>query len=205
MALGLNISVNTVTSGGFTFSEITGIYNATTNPGGWGGVNPVTNQATEAWLDIYKPDPNTFLPVNTPAAPINLLNQGYPINTTTNSFFVSPQNAGFLAGETTADGVYQFVYRVTVAIGGNDFDYVASQYVLVYSGAQCCVSKLAVQAINDGGGCGCGSGCGESMSEFEKGMLLIEAAKYSITCGLIVPAANAIKHVNEICGGCSTC
>jgi len=201
MGLQLNISVNTVTSGGFTFSETTGAYTPITNEGGWGAPNPTTGDATVAILEVYIPDTNTLLPINTPVT-INMFTQGppYPQSNTTNSLLITPQDIGFAVGETTADGVYQFVYKVTA----EGIDYTKTQYVLVYSAAQCCVSKLAVDAINDGG-CGCGSGCGESMSDFEKGMLLIEAAKYSMICGVTTPAANAIKHVNEICGGCSTC
>jgi hypothetical protein len=202
MALSLNISVTTLTSGGFTFSETTGAYTSPNNEGGWGIPNPTIAQATVATLDVYVPDPNTLLPVNTPVS-INMFTQSpsYPQSNTTNSQLITPQDIGYAVGETTPDGVYQFVYTVTA----NGVDYHKTQYVLVYSAAQCCVSKLAVQAINEGGGCGCGSGCGESMTDFEKGMLLIEAAKYSMICGVTTPAANAIKHVNEICGGCSTC
>lgn len=207
MALSLNISVNTLTSGGFTFNETTGLYNGTNNPNGWtttGVPNPNIADAVSAVLDIYIPDPITLMPVNTPVT-INIFPFSFPTTDVTQSYLITPQDIGYASGEPAADGVYQFVYKVSAGKDPDFIDYTKTQYVLVYSAAQCCVSKLAVDAINDGGGCGCGSGCGESMTEFEKGMLLIEAAKYSIVCGLINPAANAIKHVNEICGGCSTC
>jgi len=200
MALSLNISVTTLTSGGFTFSETTGSYSSPNNEGGWGAPNPTLMDATAAVLDVYIPDSTTLLPINT-AITLNMLINGYPSTTSGNSLLITPQQIGFAVGQSASDGVYQFVYRVTA----DGTEYTKTQYVLVYSEAQCCISKLAVKAINEDGGCGCGSGCGESMTDFEKGMLLIEAAKYSMTCGVTSSAAKAIAHVNEICGGCSTC
>lgn len=206
MALELKISVTTG-SGNFLFSETTGAYNVSTNPTGWGAPNDILANVSTWSIAIYKPDSVTLLPGTTPVTLSNPA--GLPTATIPNSLTISPQQIGYATGESLPDGIYQFVYTVDVVIGGPapiDNTYTITQYVLIYAGVQCCAGKLAVKAASSGCGCsgGCG-GCGDDASNFEKVMLMIEAAKYSIQCGSITSAAKAIVHAQEICNGCQSC
>jgi hypothetical protein len=204
MALELKISVTTG-SGNFLFSETTGAYNVSTNPTGWGAPNEQLAWATTDNIQVYKPDSVTLLPGTTPVTLSNPA--GLPTATIPNSLTISPQQIGYATGESLPDGIYQFVYTVDVnnPVSGK-ITYTITQYVLIYAGVQCCAGKLAVKAASSGCGCsgGCG-GCGDDASNFEKVMLMIEAAKYSIQCGSITSAAKAIVHAQEICNGCQSC
>lgn len=204
MALELKISVTT-SSGSFVFSETTGSYNAGTNPTGWGAPNPDTTDATAIDLSVFPPDPVTLLPSNTNFL-INLSSPAFPSITPSTTYIIQPQVISNGSWSTLQDGIYQFVYSVDVSTISGDVNYNISQYVLVYAGVQCCAGKLAVKAASSGCGCsgGCG-GCGDTASDFEKVMLMIEAAKYSIQCGSITSAAKAMVHAQEICKGCQSC
>ena len=71
---------------------------------------------------------------------------------------------------------------------------------LMYANTLCCLANLAVTGTNSGG-CGCGS----KMSRFEKGMLMLEAAKYAMNCNNTNAAAKALLAANELCNGCKDC
>lgn len=203
MALELKISVTT-SSGNFVFSETTGAYDPATNPTGWGAPNPATGFATAVDLFVYPPDPATMLPSNT--ATLFQYPAGFPTTSSSTTYIITPQMLSTNAWTILPDGVYQFLYSIDVTEPSGDVNYEVTQYVLVYAGVQCCAGKLAVKAASSGCGCsgGCG-GCGDDASNFEKVMLMIEAAKYSIQCGSITSAAKAIVHAQEICNGCQSC
>jgi len=204
MGLELKISVTT-SSGNFVFQETTGLYNLTTNPGGWGLPNEELVNVASWKIDVYKPDSVTLLPQATPVPITNPA--GYPTGTIPNSYTIAPQAIGYGTGEALPDGVYQFLYTVNVdnPVSGRQ-TYTITQYVLIYAGVQCCAGKLAVKAANSGCGCsgGCG-GCGDDASDFEKVMLMIEAARYSMQCGSVTAAAKAIVYAQEVCNNCGSC
>jgi len=198
MALELKVLITPTNQSGFIFKETTGIYSAG-NTTAWGAPNLEIGDITDATLAIYRPDTSTRLPSSTYVS----IGSGegfynlFPNNSSSYQFDINGEMAGFGVGSKAIDGVYEFVYSVT-----DDISVVStSVYVLQYATVQCCLAKMAVKAINSSGDCG----CGKKSSTFERGMLMIEAAKYALICNNITAAAKAISHAIEICGGCHDC
>lgn len=121
-------------------TDTTGAYDATTNPGGYGGVNPDVGDFFAFAVAVYLPDPDTLLPQTT-AVPITAI---YPtLPSATGATYTITSTA--LVGSTSdlIDGQYRIITSGTYDVGGGD---VAATPITVnnvfYSIAECCILKL---------------------------------------------------------------
>jgi hypothetical protein len=199
MALELKINVTSNNQGGFIFREDTGQYSVT-NLTGWGSPNPTLASVVDVTLEVFLPDSSTYLPTSNSVVldSGDNLNVDFPTSDYTKQFDITGQMLGGSAGSDVPDGVYEFLYTVTVS---PDTEYSISKYAVMIDGVMCCISKLSVDAIE----AWCGCGCDKKTSRFESGMLMIEAAKYAVFCGNITATAAAISNAVSVCNGCSDC
>jgi hypothetical protein len=197
MALTFKASVIAEETGTFTVQDTTGVYTSN-NPTGYGAPNPQIIYFTSADLTVSVPEPETFLPAPTPVTySINM----YPTlpNTGSPLYYIDYSMLGGNAANKCPDGVYEFTYEAYDDDNGDLYTWNGS--VLMYANTLCCLANLAIAGTNSGCGCGCGS----KMSRFEKGMLMLEAAKYATSCNNTTAAAKALLAASELCNGCKDC
>jgi hypothetical protein len=194
MALTLKSSVTAEETGTFTVQDTTGLYTSN-NLTGYGAPNPTIASFSSASIIINTPAPETYLPA---ASPTTYTINVYPIfpNGYSLPYYIDYSMLGGAATDKCPDGVYDFTYR---AISGGT-TYNSNGSVLMYANTLCCLANLAVTGTNSGG-----CGCGNKMSKFEKGMLMLEAAKYAMSCNNTTAAAKALLAANELCNGCKDC
>lgn len=203
MTLELKINITSNNQGGFIFRENTGQYSVT-NLTGWGSPNEILANVTSVTLEVFLPDPSTYLPTSNSVVfdAGDNFNVDFPTSDYTKQFDIDGEMLGGAVGSNVPDGVYEFFYEVIVDQGGGEFaTYTVSEYAVMIDDVMCCISKLSVDAIE----AWCGCGCDKKTSRFESGMLMIEAAKYAIFCGNITAAAAAISNAVSVCNGCSDC
>jgi hypothetical protein len=197
MALTLKASVTAEETGTFTVQDTTGVYTGN-NPTGYGSPNPEIGDFISADMIVAIPEPETFLPAASPSTyTVNMYsalpNSGSPL------YYIDNSMLGGSTNTKCPDGVYEFTYEAYDDNGEVTYDW--NGYVLMYANTLCCLANLAVTGTNSGCGCGCGS----KMSRFEKGMLMLEAAKYAMSCNNTTAAAKALLAANELCNGCKDC
>lgn len=115
------------------FSETTGIYNASSNLGGYGTPNPVTGNVISAVLTVISPS-----------------NQTYTINLFTTTFFPTSDTTfeytlplAQLGNRTIIeDGQWQFIYTIVTRIMGVDTTYIANTSGIFTCNSTCCVQEL---------------------------------------------------------------
>jgi hypothetical protein len=196
MALTLKLSITAEETGIFTVQDTTGLYTLN-NLTGYGSPNPEIADFVSANVTVFIPDPTTLLPFVTPTSYVIdlysiLPNSGSPL------YYIDNSMLGGSANTKCPDGVYNFSAYFE-SVGSNEYYWNGS--VLMYANTLCCLANLAVAGTNSGCGCGCGS----KMSRFEKGMLMLEAAKYAMSCNNTTAAAKALLAANELCNGCKDC
>lgn len=206
MAVQIKTSIISTQDGVFSFSENTGAYNVG-NTTGWGSPNEDISNVLSSKLDVFLPDPETYLP--TSSYQIIDTAEGFepPLYPTTDSsviFNITGQMLGYGLSSKVPDGIYEIVYTVLVDAGGLGIStetLTNRTYRLMTAQVECCLSKIAVSGINEMSGCNCPG----KLSNFELGMLMVQAAKYAIECGNVTAAGKALSRAKEICNGCSGC
>lgn len=123
---------------GFTFTETTGAYNATTNLTGWGSPNPLTSNATAATIGVFKPGNTT----TTADLTINLfaLIPNFPTTSSTQTYTITNTALGYTG--RVVDGVWKFVYTVTTLESAVVKVYQQTIQRTTYCNAKCCVDGL---------------------------------------------------------------
>jgi len=119
----------------FTFTDVTGIYNASTNPTGWGAPNPLIGSAiTPCNLVITLPDGTTSYTIDlATTSPV------FPVDQAPNELTLDMSDIGGTAGDSIPDGIYTFVYTVTSSTGGT---YTQTATVAFYCQVNCCVMSM---------------------------------------------------------------
>lgn len=206
MALELKNIVNSTQDGEFAFYETTGAYNPG-NTTGWGAPNEDLSNVLAVKIDAFLSDPSTYLPTSTFVtidSGEGLTTSIFPTTDNTTVFNITGAMLGYGATSKIPDGIYELIYTVTIDVGGlgNQIDVLTNRvYVIMTSQVECCLAKMAVKGILEMSGCNCPG----KLSNFELGMLMIQAAKYAISCNNITAASQALARAKEICGGCSGC
>lgn len=164
-----------------SFSELTGVYNASLNVGGWSTPNPGTHDVTLATIVITRPDGILITITNPDGLPTSDTSLEYEIPVATiNSTWTKIQ-----------DGLYTIVYSVTIA----SIVYSVTKYVLFTCNIECCVAKLYAKTANDNN-CTCDSIIMKN-AQYADGLLQgLLAAK---SCGNIVAINNLLTKLNKIC------
>lgn len=110
------------------FYETTGIYNASTNTGGYGTPNVDTTDIETAILTIISPDNVSYV--------LDMFSTGdFPSD---NIDFYYTIDLNDLNRTYIEDGFWQFIYTVTT----NTTTYTTNTSYYFYCNAECCVSKL---------------------------------------------------------------
>jgi hypothetical protein len=128
--------------------DTTGIYNSTTNVGGWGTPNPQLGSATSDKISIQKSDGSAayefemFSTLPNVAVLPNIVNQ---------PFIITNVMLGLSALEQIVDGQYQLV-RTTIADG---VTYRRTRRVFLIGQLQCCADQML---DGQAPGCSCESG-----------------------------------------------
>jgi hypothetical protein len=118
-----------------SFTETTGIYNASTNPGGYGAPNDNPADVTALELKITPPGGTEVV--------INMLipATGFPTENKSLEYIIKSQNIGLGTDIELSDGLYIIKYAVTSPSGGTIAE-VSTQKILISGKARCCVAKL---------------------------------------------------------------
>lgn len=190
MALQVNISVaersDTLS---FDVTDITGAYNAITNPGGYGSPNITTGQVDSATLTITLPA--STVPVIIPISPVNLI-----VNTAYNV------TAAVLGLTTLPDGAYIVSYTVTSATGPTT----STKTINVGFTAivECCVNKkLANVPLNSTCSC-CSDNSTRQALEAWTDLQIMKAAM-NVGIGLVETFNKFLSRLQKICLGNCGC
>jgi hypothetical protein len=160
MALIPTINITQADNGSYiTLYDTTGIYDVSTNPGGYGTPNPEDTDVTAATLELQiMGSDGTFTTVY---GPTSVYTAGvFPTDDVTNSIDIS---------EDLDDGYYKAIYVVTASA----VDYTATEYFTFYSDARCCFKKKALAVEN------CPCNCDDkkmALIEMHIALLAIETA-----------------------------
>jgi hypothetical protein len=179
MALQLNFTICQGECDELIFTDTTGLYEATENPGGYGDVNPVTGDFTNPTLTLEDLS-GGITTINLPA--------GFPTSNT--AFYYTHTLAGDLV-----DGVYIVTYTITDSSGGSEVDYSKSCYKLFTCQADCCIQKLYAKVSTDD----CAT-CNDSvLSKAVEAEAFLKGAKANALCGEITMATSLLKKVQYMC------
>lgn len=172
--------------------DATGNYDPVTNPGGYGGINPLASTAATATLGITLPD-------GTVIAPINI----YPTlpNITDVPFVLTNVMIGLAATDPMPDGSYLFTYVIT-GTSGTPYTATSVAYKFLTGQACCCVAKLAAKTSSDN--CECTD---EDKENFSNAWDLLELAKDAAACGKRNEADEYLTSLSLICSNlnCQCC
>lgn len=170
------------------FTDLTGDYNATTDPTGWGGPNPTKAAITAAFLDYLIP--SATYEVGTTGGSIDLYDLGYPASL--QQFTFASSDFGYTAGTEFADGPWQFTLRVSTA---------TTEYEQVWTGMfingfLCCADNQAKTMTTNP--CNC-----DKITAAEKKLIRTQmnlaAVRYAERCQDVEWATIAMQRLNELC------
>ena len=206
---------------GLTFTDTTGLYNVTTNPGGYGAPNQEGDTISDATISIYAPGSTipyviTFVVetgninsaiITNPDGTTNdvttdiVTTQGlsFPFSTDfgSNSLLIDETWIGGTEDESLLDGVYTIVYDVT-------FEDTTTANTTVYTlskcNATCCITKAYA---NLDSACGCDA---DSLKTVQRADSFLNAAISAADLGMMTAAQTDIEKALELCqGNCKTC
>ena len=174
-----------------TFYELTGVYNAITNIGGYGSPNKELNQIVSANLSIVSPDNTTYN--------IDMTNYNFP---SSNIDFNTIIDLSLLSRTSIEDGYWQFIYTLVDNVSTT---HVVTMGYYFYCNIECCVSKLLNKiALNDSLSSKLEI---NKINEYTKAKVFLESLKNAANC-FNTANFNVIKsYLNKICSnsGCKTC
>ena len=175
-------------------SETTGVYNVTTNPGGYGTPNPATGDVSSYVLVITDPDDVEYT--------IDLFANGFP---TTNSDFEYSIPLTSLGNRTVIeDGYWQFAWTVVstgpVTSTGNSAYYFTCN-------TECCVAALLANIVLEDNGCNCNDDATAKQMDYLRAKAFLESLKNAAFCGKLTLFNNIKTAINKMCAktDCKTC
>lgn len=192
-------------------TDETGAYDATSNPTGYGGINPAIADFTTFEIAIYSPDSTTLMPGTT--------------SVTVDAFPTFPSNSGAeytvtslallgTADTTIPDGVYKFVAAADYDTGVEEGTGTNSQpYWPFYEIVDCCITNMIVEMR----GCNCNPNSSKVKKRNQAIADLFLLRPYSfngemvdspvVQCEQWTLAADLIGDLQDICDadGCTGC
>lgn len=181
-----------------TVLDKTGIYNANTNPGGYGAPNPELAEVTAAKIDVTYPGASAAISLD--------VFPGLP-NVTDTGFDITLTNLG-ITGESLPDGLYIVTYVIdgTQVIGGNNVPFSASITcsIVILCTAECCVDTAIVELAR------LSCDCKTNKPRIEQILLadvLLDAAHSDACCGRTECFDKTIDLITSLCNNtnCNTC
>lgn len=191
MALELDFSLEeSDDSSSVRITDTTGVYNATSNKGGWGAPNHAIGTATAATITFKKrSDDGTFTTYNA----VDVYND-LPSNA--EGFInISAEDAGFGVDSVFPDGIYELTYTVS-GVDGTAYTVVEVFSFYLIGGICCCYTEAALNVAN------CSCGCDkieESFIELDRKMRLLQCA---IRKGDYTLIQNYINSLTRLCSEC---
>lgn len=174
-------------------SETTGVYNASTNVGGYGTPNATTASVTIYSLVITSPSDQTYT--------INLFTNGFP---TTNEDFEYTIPMSSLGGRSVIeDGFWQFAWSVRAG----ETTYTGNSAYYFTCNTECCVAELLADITVEEDGCNCNKDITEKVLNYLRVKAFLESLKNAAFCGKLT-LFNTIKTaIDKICAttDCRTC
>lgn len=205
---------------GFTFTDTTGVYNVTTNPGGYGTPNMDSTDVNTATISVYAPG-STIPYIFTFTVDIGVIQsciitnpdgttddittdivttQGliFPFDSVTGTgpLLIDETWIGGTEDESLLDGVYTFVYEVSDGVT----EYNTTVYTLSKCNATCCITKAYANLDSD---CACNA---DSLKTVQRADSFLNAAISAADLGMMEAAQTDIEKALEICTqNCKTC
>lgn len=185
-------------------SETTGVYNISTNPGGWGSPNPIIGNATRVRIEVLTPSTTTYNFDSDPGDPdyfpaLLPLGTYFPDDTGTLEFQLTASNLG----GSVADGIYSVTYKVYGTISGNDYIETVTQTFLLTCNIRCCIDKLfSIASQSD-----CSDCKNEKLDKALEAESFLKAAEYAAACGKLNMAKKHLAKAQWICStkNCLNC
>ena len=214
--VGLTIET-TITEGctKLTVEDITGEYNAITNPLGYGLPNGISyRDVTSITINVYYPG------ITTPIIYIFTLLLGdvvalsvYDLNGTAYDIFAdlatlyaggvfNLTGTGAFTLPTIADGMFNVEYTIEgiEAVTNEEFSYTTNSYFLSTCAAECCITDMYKNLDMC---CDCSE---SAIDKIQKAEVFLSGAKYAIAIGQNEKAVCLLDKAKDICeGNCENC
>lgn len=187
--------------------DITGVYDVTDNPGGFGTPNPAIGDVLELILTVVKPDPITLLPSVDTAMAIDIdayyssPNGNLP-NTTGVPQYIKAVDLGY-TDEKLAIGIYRIIANGSGVSGTTPFVFSNTEYFLSIGSVNCCLTKMFLKgSIKDC--CGCFNK-NSPMNKAQLGKTYLTGALLAFQNKDYNKCAEDLKRAQEICDNCVPC
>lgn len=171
--------------------ELTGVYNASTNTGGYGTPNPTTGDVLTAVLTVTSPSAQIYT--------INLFDNGFPSSVTTFEYVIPMSELGNRT--EIEDGQWTFLYTITT---DTDETYQVTWSKIFTCGSECCVAKLLGDLdITD---CDC-TDTTKAEDNYLKAFTNLQSLKYAAFCGNLTEYNKILNILSKLCTntGCKSC
>lgn len=180
----------------FVFTELTGLYNVTTNITGWGSPNPETTDAVSATLKITRGDGQIFN--------IDMKNlYSYPSSDTTYSTIIPQTSFGYSSSQKIPDQIMTLQYIIEIN-NGEDPVYTVSQTIYQTFNCQikCCILSMPLKIDWS-----CQSCSSDSVDDFLQAYALYHSMLANGRIGNITQYNNELNQLQKICNGagCKNC
>lgn len=174
-----------------TLTETTGVYNASTNTGGYGAPNITTSDVETVLLTVIAPDDTEY--------EIDLTATDFP---SSNDEFEYELDLADLGNRTSIeDGYWQFVYEVV----DGATTYTATKNYMFYCESECCVAKLLAKVEPDE--CDCDTQNLKRIENYTKARTFLASLKNAASC-FNLDKFDIIKGIlTKLCrnADCKTC
>jgi hypothetical protein len=186
------------------FSETTGVYNSSSNPGGWASPETVTNPDVSNYtsLSIVFTLPSGTTTTFTDSNP---LFANFPDPTGIQEVSLTMANFGGTATSAFDDGIYSISYTVNGLIhaGQDNYTAVVTQTFFLTCQIRCCIDKmfhLASQAD-------CTDCKPEKLNNALEAESYLKSAEFAAACGKIEMAKKHLAKAQWICNtkNCTNC
>ncbi len=214
----VGLKIETVLSEGctkLTVEDVTGDYNASTNPLGYGLPNGIAyNDVTKITINVYYPS------ITTPIIYIFTLASGtvtalsvYDLNGTAYDIFADLADLYIdgvfnLTGTdaftlpTISDGLFNVEYTISgiESVTSTEFNYTTNSYFLSTCTVDCCITNMYKNLDMC---CDCSEG---AIDKIQKAEVFLSGAKYAIAVGQNDKAVCLLDKASDICeGNCTDC
>ena len=188
-------------------TDLTGVYNALTNSGGYGAPNPAVGDFVSFDIIVTPPDPVTLMPTGTPVTVA-----AYPSlpSSSNGTFTIANVDLGLAPTDNIVDGVYLFTVQADTGVA--QFTY--ERYAVYSDIVACCIRNLTLQAF--------GCDCNGKTKNLVKANMWLSLVQQSVNdsgeviqsqvelCSQWTKAAEILRELQKICNnnnckGCGNC
>lgn len=189
-----------------SFYDVTGVYNATTNPTGYGTPNPSPSDVTTATISILLPGGTTPVVLTVKGGS---LTTSLPTTDNTLVFTITNVLLGLTADALLPDGVYDITYTLTGTYSSTSFTATGNCKRFLTGQVELCLdSKLnKLEAPSDCESC---DQCGDPESDLMKlncVLVFLTVAIYAASVYKLNKATKILEYVQDYCAKtpCTNC